>query len=63
MVYRGGDALSAWLNTLLIGIGLAAATVALVGAGVAVAWSVLGWRLGVRHEHTESSASPQEAKP
>ncbi|WP_028630929.1 NTP/NDP exchange transporter [Metapseudomonas resinovorans] len=63
VVYRGGDALSAWLNTLLIGIGLAAATVALVGAGVAVAWSVLGWRLGVRHEHTESSASPQEAKP
>ncbi|BAN49590.1 NTP/NDP exchange transporter [Metapseudomonas resinovorans] len=63
LVYRGGDALSAWLNALLNAIGLGAAAVALVGAGVALAWSALGWRLGRRHEQTQSSASPQEAKP
>ncbi|AOE86389.1 NTP/NDP exchange transporter [Pseudomonas sp. TCU-HL1] len=63
VVYRGGDALSAWLNALLNGIGLSAALVALVGAGVALAWSALGWRLGQRHEHTESPATSQEAKP
>ncbi|MOA22439.1 hypothetical protein D3C78_1429950 [compost metagenome] len=63
VVYRGGDAVSAWLNALLNAIGLGAAAVALVGAGVALAWSALGWRLGRRHEQTESSASPQEAKP
>ncbi|MDH4656225.1 MULTISPECIES: NTP/NDP exchange transporter [unclassified Pseudomonas] len=63
VVYRGGDALSAWLATLLNGIGLTAAMVALVGAGVALAWAALGWRLGLRHEHTESPATSQEAKP
>ncbi|WP_271408351.1 NTP/NDP exchange transporter [Pseudomonas sp. Q1-7] len=60
VVYRGGDALSAWLKALLDGIGLGAALVALVGAGVALAWSALGWRLGRRHEQT---TTPQEVQP
>ncbi|MFZ6046413.1 NTP/NDP exchange transporter [Pseudomonas sp. CR3202] len=60
VVYRGGDAVSAWLKALLDGIGLGAALVALVGAGVALAWSALGWRLGRRHEH---SATAQEVEP
>ncbi|UCO99992.1 MFS transporter [Metapseudomonas lalkuanensis] len=63
VVYRGGDALSAWLNALLTGIGLASFAVALVGAGVALAWSALGWRLGRRHEHTGSSSPAQETEP
>lgn len=50
LVYRGGDAMSAWLKTLLDAIGLGAALVALVGAGIALAWSLLGWRLGRWHE-------------
>ncbi len=60
VVYRGGDAVSAWLKTLLDGIGLGAALVALVGTGVALAWSTLGWRLGRRHEQ---SATAQEVEP
>ncbi|WP_044870298.1 MFS transporter [Pseudomonas sp. LFM046] len=63
VVYRGGDALSAWINTLLGSLGLTAALVAMVGAGVALAWSALGWRLGLRHDHTEASATPQEVEP
>lgn len=59
VVYRGGDAVSAWLKTLLDGLGLGAALVALVGAGVALAWSALGWRLGRHHEQT---ATPQEVR-
>ncbi|MNT86800.1 hypothetical protein D3C72_2271370 [compost metagenome] len=60
MVYRGGDAVSAWLKALLDAIGLGAALVALVGAGVALAWSAVGWRLGRHHEQT---ATPQEVQP
>lgn len=60
VVYRGGDAVSAWLKALLDAIGLGAALVALVGAGVALAWSAVGWRLGRHHEQT---ATPQEVRP
>ncbi|MCO6057922.1 MFS transporter [Pseudomonas sp. MOB-449] len=60
VVYRGGDAVSAWLKALLDAIGLGAALVALVGAGVALAWSAVGWRLGHHHEQT---ATPQEVQP
>ncbi|MNN43588.1 hypothetical protein D3C81_1578330 [compost metagenome] len=60
VVYRGGDAVSAWLKALLDAIGLGAALVALVGAGVALAWSAVGWRLGRHHEQT---ATPQEVQP
>jgi AAA family ATP:ADP antiporter len=63
VVYRGGDAVSAWLKSLLDGIGLGAALVALVGAAVALAWSLLGWRLGARHERTAPPATPQEVEP
>ncbi|MDH4553845.1 MFS transporter [Pseudomonas sp. BN417] len=63
VVYRGGDAISAWLKALLDGIGLGAALVALGGAAVALAWSLLGWRLGSRHERTAPSATSQEVEP
>ena len=47
VAYRGGDMLMAWLFTGLtqfLGLGLAA--VALVGAGIAVLWSMVGIYLG-----------------
>ncbi|MBT8768425.1 NTP/NDP exchange transporter [Metapseudomonas boanensis] len=62
VVYRGGDAVSAWLNALLTAIGLGAAQVALVGAGVALAWGLLGWRLGWRHERSAANPS-HEVEP
>lgn len=48
VVYRGGDAVSAWAKSLLDmlaqGVGLAA----LIGAGCALVWAYLGWQLGLR---------------
>lgn len=48
LVYRGGDALGAWLKTGLDALGQGPAPVALAGALCAALWGLLGWRLG-RH--------------
>jgi len=47
-VYRGGDALSAQLQGLLKDHGVAAGSIALLGAGIAALWAFVGWRLGRR---------------
>lgn len=47
-VYRGGDALSAQLQGLLKDHGVAAASIALLGAAMAALWALVGWRLGRR---------------
>jgi AAA family ATP:ADP antiporter len=49
VVYRGGDVLSAWLNTAVAAVGSGAA-VALLGAAIAAAWAALGFRLGRIHD-------------
>ena len=46
--YRGGDALSAWVNAAILAVGSIPA-VALVGAAVAAMWAGLGWAIG-RHD-------------
>jgi AAA family ATP:ADP antiporter len=47
VAYRGGDMLMAWLFTgLTQGLGLGLAAVALVGAGIAALWSLVGIYLG-----------------
>ena len=45
-VYRGGDALVAQVDSALSGAGMSAATLALLGAGVAAVWAVNGYALG-----------------
>ncbi len=47
-VYRGGDALAAQVQGILKDAGVAAASIALLGAGIAALWAVTGWRLGRR---------------
>ncbi|MNN23386.1 hypothetical protein D3C81_1367820 [compost metagenome] len=59
-VYRAGDAVSAWVKTAIDAISGHPATVALAGAGLALAWAALGWWLGRRHE---SELVPHEASP
>ncbi len=49
-VYRGADALSAQLNKGLEGIGWGPAALALLGAGVAALWALLGYWLGRRFD-------------
>jgi AAA family ATP:ADP antiporter len=48
VVYRAGDAASAWVRTLLDALGATVVLVALAGAGFAAVWSGIGWYLGRR---------------
>ncbi|WP_068829708.1 NTP/NDP exchange transporter [Pseudomonas sp. BMS12] len=48
LVYRGGDAVSGWAKSLLDALGQGAVLAALVGAGCAALWALLGWYLGSR---------------
>jgi AAA family ATP:ADP antiporter len=55
VAYRGGDMLMAWLFTALTqGLGLGLAAVAMVGAGIAALWSLVGIYLGRWFEGDDS---------
>jgi AAA family ATP:ADP antiporter len=61
-VYRGGDALSSQVDSMLGHAGLSPAAVAVVGAGLAGVWTVNAWWLGRRHdadEHARLAAAGQ----
>jgi AAA family ATP:ADP antiporter len=45
-VYRGADAIAAQINNVVAASSVGVGGVALLGAGVAAAWGVLGWWLG-----------------
>jgi len=45
-VYRGGDLLSGWIYVGLAALGMSVGAIALAAAPVAMAWAVLGRRLG-----------------
>jgi AAA family ATP:ADP antiporter len=54
VVYRGGDALWAWIFTGLTTVaGLGMSGVALVGAGIALAWAFVGSRLGRTYDRSK----------
>lgn len=54
VAYRGGDTVMAWLFTgLTQGLGLGLASVALVGAGIAALWTLVGLYLGRWFERSE----------
>ncbi|MCS5593723.1 MAG: MFS transporter [Porticoccaceae bacterium] len=62
VAYRGGDMLMAWLFTgLTQGLGLGLAAIAMVGAGIAALWSLVGIYLGRWFERDDSS-SPRKEK-
>lgn len=52
-VYRGGDALSSQVDSMLGHAGLSPAKVAVVGAGLAALWMLNAWWLGRRHDNEE----------
>lgn len=63
VAYRGGDMLMAWLFTgLTQGLGLGLAAVAMVGAGIAALWSIVGIYLGRWFEQDDTEPSG-EATP
>jgi AAA family ATP:ADP antiporter len=61
-VYRGGDALSSQVDSMLGHAGLSPAKVAVVGAGLAAVWMVNAWWLGRRHDKEEVSRGAHAAQ-
>lgn len=59
VVYRGGDAVSAWAKALLDLLSQGVLLAALVGAALAAAWGALGWYLGGRQEQAKPQAAPE----
>lgn len=52
-VYRGGDVISAWLNTAIVAIG-STGIAAVAGAGIAALWAASGWFIGRRFDRSVS---------
>jgi len=50
VVYRGGDAVSAWIYDGLRGIGLSLGQIAFVAAPIAAVWALVAYRLGIKRE-------------
>jgi AAA family ATP:ADP antiporter len=50
VIYRGGDAFSAWVYAGMLAIGLSGAGIALVAVPLAGAWAWISFRLGNRQE-------------
>ena len=50
VVYRGGDALSGWVYTVLKALGLGVAGIAFIAVPLAAVWLWGGWRLGADRE-------------
>ena len=59
VVFRGGDAVSAWIFAGLKDGGLDAAAIALLMVPVAIVWAGLGWGLGKAQEGWADPASSQ----
>lgn len=53
VVYRGGDAISAWAKSLLDMLGQGTVLVAVVGAVCAGIWALTGWYLGRRADDVQ----------
>ncbi len=64
VVYRGGDAVSAWVYAGLQGAGLAASRIALAAVPLAGIWAWVSFKLGKRQERMASAAAdpPLEQK-
>lgn len=59
VVYRGGDAFSAWIYAGLQGAGLAASRIALAAVPLAGSWAWVSYKLGKRQERmARASANP-----
>lgn len=60
VVYRGGDAFSGWIKSLLDLLGQGAVLIALVGAGCAALWGVVGWYLGGKTDAATAEPASQD---
>lgn len=60
VVYRGGDAVSAWFYAALQGLGLSASHIALMAAPLAAIWSWISFKLGKRQERMAETTSSEK---
>ena len=56
VVYRGGDAVSAWVYTGLRGLGASLAAIAFIAVPLAALWAWVSFRLGKRQEQLAKDA-------
>jgi AAA family ATP:ADP antiporter len=61
LVYRGGDAASAWLYTGLAALGLGLGAIAFIGVPLALLWAYYGILLGRRQERLRERATGRRA--
>jgi AAA family ATP:ADP antiporter len=59
VIYRGGDAASAWTAAGLFGAGLSLAGMAFAGVPIAVLWLAVALYLGRKHEAMRADGSKQ----
>jgi AAA family ATP:ADP antiporter len=59
VVYRGGDAASAWVYDGFRAFGLSLGQIAMIAAPLAGIWALISWRLGL---HREQIAAKLEEK-
>ena len=50
VVYRGGDAVSAWVYDAMRGVGFSISHIALIAVPLAAAWAFVAYRLGIKRE-------------
>ncbi len=63
VVYRGGDALSAWLYAALQGIGLTLSAIAFLAVPMACLWAWVSYRLGRRQAELAADEGDGRAQP
>jgi len=62
VVYRGGDAASAWVYDAFRAFGLSLGQIALIAAPLAGVWALASWHLGIRREQlADQSATVKES--
>ncbi len=60
VVYRGGDAVSAWVYDGMRGIGLSLGQIAFVAAPIAALWALVAYRLGIKREQIAAKGKRHE---
>jgi len=60
VVYRGGDAVSAWIYDGMRNIGLSLGQIAFIAAPLAAVWALVAYRLGVQRERIAEAGTPKD---
>jgi len=63
VVYRGGDAASAWLYDAFRIFGLSLGQIALIAAPLAGLWALISWKLGIRREQLAGRSGTVKESP